>query len=345
MSSTNKEEAYKDFLQDLFTQQNPTKTPEPTMPQKPLDKNIENSFLPVTEKKEIKVKSSVLNSYNYDMSKYEEIFISDLPMGFMYPAGTKISLRPCTVKEIQDFSTYDKTNPFDFKYKLNDIIENCIIYEKPDGTLSSYLDIMDGDRIWLIYMIREKTFPKGRVLTAKVSYKTEDGETKNEIIEIGRATIDIWRDEEIMEFYDNDKKAFVFDTDLRTEPFIISPPTLGLKNCFDQYFEQKIGNKKAEMKDAPFFKIAPYLKPHMTYMSYVEMEEYQKWFEETITPDEYSFLLDLVNNHLKIGIRGLKKNMGSSILRSPRIYPDEWSTIFIVPNAFRLFNKKQRNVS
>lgn len=345
MSSSTKEEAYKDFLQQLFSQQNPTKTPEPTLPQKKIVSDIHNTFIPVSEKKEIKVKESVVNAYNYDSSKYEEIFISDLPMDFMYPKGSKILLRPCTVKEIQDFSTYDKANPFDFKYKLNDIIENCIIFQKPDGTLSSYLDIMDGDRIWLIYMIREKTFPKGRVLTAKVSYKTDDGETKNEVIEIGRATIDIWRNENIMQYFDEDKKAFVFHTELREEPFIVAPPTLGLKNCFDQYFEQKIGNKKVDLKDAPFFKYAPYLKPHITYMSYEEMEAFQKWFENDISPDEYSFLFDLVNNHLKIGIRGLKKNMGGSTLRSPRIYPDEWSTIFIIPNAFTLFNKKQRDVS
>ncbi len=335
-----KEEHYKDFLQDLFSQNNPTKTPEPTLPQKPLDKNVENSFLPSSEKKEIKVKESVINSYNYDMSKYEEIFISDLPLNFMYQEGTKISIRPCTVKEIQDFSTYDKQNPFDFKNKLNDIIEKCIIYQKPDGTLCSFLDLPDGDRIWLIYMIREKTFPKGKVLTAKVNYKNEDGETKNEVIEIRRETIDIWRDEEVMEFFDNNKKAFVFETVLKDEPYILSPPTIGLKNCFDQYLQMKIGDKKANVKDFPFFKIAPYLKPHITYMSYEEMESFHEWFEKEITADEYSFLLDLINNHLKIGIRGLKKNMGSSILRSPTIYPDEWSTIFIVSNAFKLFAKK-----
>ncbi len=341
----NKEEAYKDFLQNLFSQQNPTKTPEPTLPQTPIEVNVENPFLPPTEKKEIKVKESVIHSYNYDKTKYEEVFVSDLPMNFMYPIGTKIHLRPCTVKEIQDFSTYDKNNPFDFKNKLNDILENCIIYEKPDGTLSPYLDITEGDRIWLIYMIREKTFPKGKVLTAKVNYKTDKGEVKNEIIEIRRETIDIWRDEAIMEYFDDKKKAFSFFTELREEPFILSPPTIGLKNCFDQYFELKIKNKKIIMKDAPFFKIAPYLKPHITYMTYEDMEAFQDWFEKEITPDEYSFLLDLINNHLKIGIRGLKKNMDNSTIRSPRIYPDEWSTIFIVPNAFKLFTKKQGNVS
>lgn len=334
-----KEEEYREFLKEIFNQNNPNKTPEPTLPQKGL-KQVDNIFLPPVEKKEIKVKENISNSYEYDPSKFEEIYIDDLPLSFMYPIGAKISIRPCTVKEIQNFSTYDKNNPFDFKYKLNDILENCVVYHNPDGTISSYLNIMDGDRIWLIYMIREKTFPAGKILTAKVDYKNELGEEKSEIIEIRRENIDIWKNEEIMDFYDSESNTFIFNTELRDESFIISAPTIGLKNCFDQYFEQKIGKKTARIKDAPFFKIAPYLKPNISYMSYEELENFEKWFEEKITPDEYSFLLDLVNNHLKIGIRGLKKNMGNSILRSPRIYPDEWSTIFIVPAAFKLFIKK-----
>jgi hypothetical protein len=341
--SDNKDEIYRDFLADIFKQNNPSKTPEPTLPQKKSEKNIENPFLPTqtSEKKEFKIKDSVVNSYNYDLSKYEEIFVADLPMNFMYLHGTKIYLRACDVKEIQDFSTYDKSNPFDFKNKLNDIIEKCIIYENPDGTLSDFKKLSDGDRIWLIYMIREKTFPKGRVLTATVNYINENKEEKSETIEIRRENIDVWRDQNIMDYFDDDKKCFVFETELREENIVVAPPTLGLKNCFDQYFEMKISNKKAEIKDAPFFKIAPYLKPHISYMSYEDMEKYQEWFEEKITPDEYSFLLDLINNHLKIGIRGLKKNMGGeTTLRSPTIYPDEWTTIFLVPNAFKLFIKK-----
>jgi hypothetical protein len=193
-------------------------------------------------------------------------------------------------------------------------------------------------------MIREKTFPKGKVLTTKVTYKNENGENITDIIEIRRENVDVWRDENIMDYFNVNDKVFEFYTELRNEPFILAPPTIGLKNCFDQYFEMKITNKKAQMKDAPFFKIAPYLKPHISYMSYNELESFQNWFENDISPDEYSFLLDLINNHLKIGIRGLKKNKGDSILRSPKIYPDEWSTIFIISNAFELYSKKPSNV-
>ncbi len=338
-----KEEEYKEFLKKLFSQNNPNKTPEPSLPQKPKN-DVGNEFLPKTEKKEIKVRDNVIDSFNYDRSKYEEIYINELPLGFMYEKGSKILIRPCTVKEIQDFSTYDKNNPFDFKNKLNDIIENCVLFQNPDETLSSHVNLLDGDRVWLIYMIREKTFPKGKVLTTKTTYKNENGETVTDVIEIRRENIDIWKDDNIMDYFNENEKVFEFYTELRKEAFIIAPPTLGLKNCFDQYFEMKISNKKVQIKDAPFFKFAPYLKPHITYMSYDELEQFQNWFENDISPDEYSFLMDLINNHLKIGIRGLKKNKGNTILRTAKIYPDEWSTIFIVPNAFELYAKKSNNV-
>ena len=80
-------------------------------------------------------------------------------------------------------------------------------------------------------------------------------------------------------------------------------------------------------------------------MSYEELEEFQNWFETNLNTEEYSFLSDLIDNHLKIGIRGLKKNMDNSILRTPKIYPDEYSNIFIVPNAFKLFVRKPKNAS
>lgn len=340
-----KETEYKKFLDEILSQHNPSKTPDPVLPYKKTNvEEVQNNFIPKSEHKEIKIKENVISSYNYDKSKYEEMFISDLPLGFMYPLNTKIYFRSCEVKEIQDFSTYDRNNPFDFKNKLNDIIESCIILENPDGTLSSYLNIMDGDRVWLIYTIREKTFSKGKVLTTEVSY-TENNEIKKTVIEVKRQNIEIWKNENIMEYYDDDKKVFVFPTSLRDEPYIIAPPTIGLRNCFDQYLQLKAKNKNINEKDSPFFKIAPYLKPKITYMSYEDMEEFQRWFEKDISSEEYSFLLDLINNHLKIGIRGLKKNMDVGTLRTNQIYPNDISAIFLISNSFKLFIKKQNTSS
>lgn len=334
----NKEEQYKEFLNNILSQNNISKTPEPFQPQKKVQE-LKNDFIPTSGiNNALKVNENVMNSFLNERSEYEEIYLDDLPLSFMYPPNTRIYLRSCKVKDIQDFSTYDKTNPFDFRNKLNDIIEKNIIYQNPDGTLNPFIKLMDGDRMWLIYNIREKTFPKGKILSAKISYKNEKNEIEYDSIDIKRETIDIWKNEDIMEYFLKDERVFSFDTYLREEPFIISPPTIGLKNCFDEYFIAKY--KKLDKKSAPFFKIGLYLKPNVHYMTYEEIEEFQFWFENEITPDEYSFLLDLINNQLKIGIRGLKKNRGNYTIRTSTIYPDNISDFFIVSNGFKAFIKK-----
>lgn len=333
------EEAYKEFFEN-FSKTN-KKEEEPFLPAKKVEK-VENTFIPTTSANKINVRPNVINNFNNDKTRYEEIVIEQLPLGFMYPTNTKIYLRGCYVKEIQDFSTYDRNNPFSFKNKLNDIIESCIIFESSDGTLKSYLELMDGDRVWLIYTIREKTFPKGKVLTVPVNYIDNDNKKQTDNIEILRKNLEIWQNQEIMDFFDNDKKCFVFNTTLRDEPYYIAPPSIGLRNCFDQYFEIKMKEGKDNIeKSSSFFKIAPYLKPNVHYMNYEEMVAFQLWFENDITPDEYSFLYDLSNNLLnKIGLRGLKKNIPTATIYSISLYPKRGEELFIIPNAYNLFIKQ-----
>lgn len=340
--SENKEEIYKDFLRDLLSEKNNNITPPPLLPTKKRnDDRVESDFIPKSEKTEIKIKNNIVNKFEDDKSKYEEIFISDLPMGEFYFPNTKIYIRPCTVHEIQNFSTFDTRNPFDFKNKLNDILETCVIFENADGTYSSHLDLYDGDRVWLIYTIREKTFPKGKILSANVTYEDKDKEKRTHKIDLIRANIELWREQNIMKYFNTDKKIFEIDTTLKDTPFLLAPPTIGLRNCFDQYMDIKVKtNSIDKQKDSPFFKIAPYLKPRVSYMSLDELEEFERWFKEDLTPDEYFFLYDLINNHLKIGIRGLKKNMGSTTLRTYKLYPDNYRTLFLLPNAFDVFVKK-----
>jgi hypothetical protein len=345
---TTKEENYKDFLTDFLSKSNPTQTKEPLMPSsetEEIKKEIVNEFTPIIKEKSINIKDDVIDYYRANKTDYEELFVDSLPMGEFYFELTKISFRACTVQEIQNFSTYDTNNPFDFKNKLNEIIESCVIFEKADGTYASYVDLYDGDRVWLIYLIREKTFPKGKVLSTTVTYEDKNKEKRTHKLELVRANFELWRNEPIMDFFNTDNKVFEIPTTLNNdETFIVAPPTIGLRNCFDQYMQIRIKKGLLDKeKDSPFFKIAPYLKPRISYMSYDEIQEYETWFKEEIEPDVYSFLFDLVNNHLKIGLRGLKKNMGSTTLRTYKVYPDNLRTLFLLPNAFTLFAKKQDN--
>lgn len=333
-----KEEAYKDFLDKLLDQPNNNVTPPPNLPSTQPKEPVVSSFVPKAEKPRLIPKPSVMAN-NANSMMFEDVIISDMPMGEFYYPGTRIQFRDLKVKEIEHFSTLDETSLLDFKDKINDILENCVLFNHPDGTTGDYTNIFNGDRLWMIYMIREKTFPKGKVLTVNVEY--QEGEaTKSVDIELVRANVDIYRDDDIMGWFIKDKRVLLFETELRDEPFVIAPPTIGLSRCFDVFLKAKVEN--AEEVNREFFKICPYLQPHVAYMSYEELEEFYTWFEEGITPDEFSFLHDLITNHLKIGIRGLKKRWVSEILPPIKYIPADSKlfSCFQMPLMYLLRNKK-----
>lgn len=333
----NQEEYMLDFLDDFTSKENTSVTPQPKLPSRKSEvESTQSLFVPKNEERREIPKLNVVKNHTFDKSRYEEVVLTELPLSRFYKKGTRIFFRECSVKEIQRYSTLDERSVFDFKDKLNDIIEECTFFENPDGSLGSYEQILEGDRTWMIYLIREKTFPKGKVLSVKVNYKDKE-ETKSVNIELKRSNIEVWKDEDIMEYYDKKTNSFIFETTLRDDAFVMKPPTIGLKKCFDHYL--KIKKENEEEINSTFFKIAPFLKPNVNYMTWEEFEDYETWFMDKLSPDEYSFLFDIIDNHLKIGIRGLKKNMGTSVIRSRKMYPNKLTTLFLLPNAFRLFLK------
>ena len=331
-----KDDILMDFLDDFTSQNNENVTQKPKLPTN--EPKVE-TIQPVPPKNKIQgtiPSPKVIRDFAFEKDKYEEVIISDLPYSDFYYPGSKMFFRECVVKEIQRYSQLDENSIFDFKDKLNDIIESCVMFQNSDGSLGTYEQIMDGDRTWLIYLIREKTFTKGKTLSVKVSYK-EDDEVKSTNIELIRQNIEIWRGQDVMEYFDKKTRTFIFETVLKDEPFIIKPPTIGLKRCFDHYL--KIQKENDVEINTTFFKIAPFMKPNISFMDWDELEDYQRWFEGTLTPDDFSFLFDMIENHLKIGIRGLKKNMDVGTIRSRKMYPNKLTTLFLLPNAFKSYLK------
>lgn len=338
MGDTEDTQAIKDFLKNYSQKENKTKTVIPLLPSKEKEESV-NMFIPEDKavKKEIEPENNISNFYYNNKGLYEEIYISTLPLGKLYPEGTRILIRTCSTEEIQNFSSYDDRNPFNFRFKLNEMIESCVWVERADGTPVSYRNIFDADRHFIAYTIREKTFPKGKVYYIPIKYKDDSDEVKTDKIALLRSNLDIYDDKETMSFFNKESGVFEYLTDLRDDPFYLLPPTIGLRHCFDQYIKIKLSDKDADTeKLSPFLTIGPFLKPNITYMSYDDIEEYYNWFTKKMKPDEYLFLYDLINNHLKLGIRGLKKNKGDRILRTAKIYPDRRKDFFIVPNSFKL---------
>lgn len=346
------EENYKDFFTKLLNQPNSNVTPPPQRgPVMPTiqKEEIKSEFIP-TPKEAVRHSipaPNVVNNHAKSMF-YEDVVLESLPMGKFYHVGTRICFRDCTTREIEHFSTLDEKSQFDFIEKLNDLLEECILFTHADGTIGSYLDVKEGDRPWLIYMIREKTFPLGKVLVAKTYHTVKD--VKEEIdIELKRENFEFYPEEEnSKEWYDSKTRCLHIYTTFRDEPYVLAPPTIGLQRCYNQFLKIQVDELKnmnltdAEIKkqvSENFYKIAPYLSPGVTYLSYDSIKELYEWYHQ-LKAQEYSFLQDLFNNHLKIGIAGLKKKVAGGTVRHPSLYPQKRRSLFVLSNAFELFVRK-----
>jgi hypothetical protein len=346
MSEDNKK--YEDFLDGFLNSDNVSATPKPTVP---TNKPKEDISVEVPKAKTVtNIEKPILKNKERDLNLYDDIAIEDLPMGHLYFPGTTIKYRDLTVEEVEFFATLDTSNAFDFKKKLNEVLDSCISFQHPDGTFGNYLDIKEGDRAWILYTIREKSFLNGHKLKVNVNVKDKEGKKAKFGIELIRANIEVWDKSGMDEFFSNEERCYTFVAEFGSveKTYKIAPPTIGLSNCFDQYLrirydELKDDYSMEEIKDkinSKFFEIAPFMKPHIVFMDVDELRELEKWFTESISKDEFFFLNNLIESHLKLGIRGLKKNMAGTTIRTNKIYPEEPRDFFIVPNAFRLFLKQ-----
>jgi len=258
----------------------------------------------------------------------------DLPLGIFYPKGTTIMVRAAQVKEIQSYSMVDDNNFYDIVEKMNDILGACVRVKYPDGKMGTYMDIKDGDRYYLVFLIRELTFQKGSVLSVKT--KCDCGEKIE--IPLTRNNFEFHKmDEDLAPFYNKHKRLFSLET-VNGEIFELGVPTVGLQKSFTE----KIVNdyKKKENPNLSFLKIIPFTISHL---NNVEDKFINKKLYEFQTMDENSFqFLNAAVDKMKFGIEKLKTNCDKCGMevRTGMQFPGGASAIFVVHDAFKKFIKK-----
>lgn len=258
----------------------------------------------------------------------------DLPLGIFYPEGTTIMVRAAQVKEIQSYSMVDDNNFYDIVEKMNDMLGACVRVKYPDGKMGTYMDIKDGDRYYLIFLIRELTFQKGSVLSVKTKCDCGD---KIEI-PLNRQHFEFHEmDEDLAPFYNNSKRLFTLET-INGEVFDLGVPTVGLQKSFTE----KIVNdyKKKENPNLSFLKIIPFTISHLNNVEdkFINKKLYEF---QTIDDDSFQFLNAAVNK-MQFGIEKLKTNCEKCgvEVRTDMQFPGGASAIFVVHDAFKKFIKK-----
>jgi hypothetical protein len=285
---------------------------------------IETDDLPFVEQN-ASTRTSDLQFFNMD--------IRELPCGKYYPTGTLFMVRPAQVREIQAYSMVDDTNFYDIVEKMNDMLQACVRVKYPDGKITSYLEIKDQDRLFLIFLIRELTFQQGNALavTAKCSCGSEVK------IELTRKNFIFHeQDAKLEKYFSLSSRTFNFST-VNGKYFELTPPNIGIQKAFTDYIIKE--NQEKRTPNLSFLKIIPFMLAGRTSITYDGIKAKLREFEEI---DDISFqFLNAAVNKMTIGISEIKSlcECGQEV-RTDMQFPDGASGVFVISDAFDSFIKE-----
>ena len=202
---------------------------------------------------------------------YMRIELNTLPTGgLFYPEGTIIRIRAARGAEIKHWSTMNDQDLDQLSQVddiLNYIIEKCVNVEIP-GMISSWKDLKDIDRFYLLLAVREFTFLDGdNELMVPIS--------ENKSIPVTKEMIDFIKiPEEIMKFYSPEEKCFLFH--LPSKDLRMYIPSLGASQWLKNYAQNKVNAR--EGFDSDFLLFAPMLINDFRLLS---QRTYEQMVEET----------------------------------------------------------------
>ncbi len=181
---------------------------------------------------------------------WQKLPITELPtQGMFYSEGAEIAIRSATAGEIRHWSTLQEDDLSSLDDMLNYMLERCVTFKTKDP-YSSWKDIKEIDRFYVLLAIREYTFVKGEnQLQVKTSETAKLNVTKDMIDYVNF-------NEKLMKYYDDQKRCFVlkFKTGKQIE---VSIPSVGVTNFLKKYITRK--QQSQELFDQDFVSFAPFV--------------------------------------------------------------------------------------
>ncbi len=223
--------------------------------------------------------------------------IEDLPTrGMFYPKGSEIVIRAASSGEIRHWSTLQENDLSRLDDMLNYVIERCVTIKFGGNRLSSWKDIKEIDRFYLLLAIRELTFINGEnKLQVPIS------ETKK--LDVTKDMVDfITYDERLFKYYNPEKLCFSlkFKSGKVIDIFI---PSIGVSQWIKNYVIRK--QQSQQPFDEDFINFAPFVIPDwkgLNDLSYEQIiEESFKWSPLEISAISHirKLFIDTVNPVIK----------------------------------------------
>ena len=194
---------------------------------------------------------------------WKNIPLENLPSGgLFYAEGTELTVRSATVSEIRHWSTIDESDILDIDDKLNFIIEKCTRFKIKGGqSWLTWRDILEVDRLYIIFLIHEITFPNGQndlfVNLQCTETCAEEGRF-NDDVKVKSSMLQIFDlPEELRQWYSPQYRCFEVVSTKLDETFYLYMPTIGvIERLRKRISEIKVQGKQV---DKAFIRVAPYL--------------------------------------------------------------------------------------
>lgn len=288
--------------------------------------------------KEINEKLTIGDSPSLE---YLNVDISVLPLGIFYKPGTKIRIRAAKVQEIQNYSVVDDKNMVDVTEKMNQLLSSCVKITFPNGNVGSYKDLKDGDRLFLIFMIRELTFQKGPSLAKDVTCDSCEHEFKIPFrstngTEQKKSLIKHEMPDKLDKFFNKELRCFEFN--VNNVIWRLAPPSIGIQEIFFENIKTKVQTEKKP--NVSFLKIIPYTLYNKSKISDDGIKVKEQEFKAL---DMYTFqFLNQAVDKMIFGLKGLEMTCpecGSEV-HTDMTFPNGASSIFMLPDVFDDFIEK-----
>lgn len=301
-----------------------------------------SKFLDTTSKDVKEIKQELRDSNNNNNSlEYLLVDLDMLPLGMFYQYGTKIKIRAAKVQEVQAYSVVDDQNFLDVTEKMNQLLSSCVKVVLPNGNNGSYKDLKDGDRLFIIFMIRELTFQKGNSLAKEVTCKHCSNEFSIPFRATSNAEFPKTFDshempENLEKYYNKDLKCFEFN--INGGSYKMAPPTIGIQEIFYDDIKNKVQAQKSP--NVSFLKIIPFMLYDRTTITEDGIKTKEDEFKQM---DMYTFqVINQAVDKMLFGLKGLKMKCtgcGEEV-HTDMAFPNGASTIFVIPEFFDDFDKK-----
>lgn len=170
---------------------------------------------------------------------------SKLPSkGLFCPKSFISSIRSLNVEEMKYYSEMNESSILDIDEKINFILSRGIKVQI-NGKSGSYKDISVIDKIFYIFALRDITM-KAQQREVKLTQSVTNPKTGAVIeVEINNDSFDYHSiDEDIMAFYNEEERGFVFQDESFSAPIKLYVPTIGVTEYIGEYVRRQAEKKE-----------------------------------------------------------------------------------------------------